>query len=280
MSIDGGDWRAFPEGISLEDLENRAERAAENGDVIAAGNWLFHAKRRGAQGVREKLQRLVPYLESASAGGDVEASALLAATLLERGKDLERAILLFSAAADSGSPIAMRELGYMLSSGIGAPKDLGRANLLYGRAAELGDGYAAFNLAVNHYHGIGVGRSFRNYSKYLQLAADRGIPEACAVLGDQLADQHREDEALCYYLRAARSGHAPAMFAAALMYRDGNGVEADSVQAVRWFLSMLDRGNGDGVHEILSMLHGMTREQILEAGLLSGRLDDARSFLA
>ncbi|MDX2677064.1 hypothetical protein [Streptomyces soliscabiei] len=49
----------------------------------------------------------------------------------------------------------------------------------------------------------------------LRVAAELGIPEACAVLGDQLARKGSDEESLAWYVKAAESGHAPAMFAAA-----------------------------------------------------------------
>ncbi|MCZ4100631.1 sel1 repeat family protein [Streptomyces sp. So13.3] len=272
-------WRLFPVGISVEELVKRAEDACDRGDLIGAGNWYFHAKRRGAMNVGVKIASLVPALELAVGQGSADAKALLAAVLLDQRNDLGRAACLFGEASDAGVLEGMRELGFMLTKGIGLDRDAARANVLFRQAADAGDGYSAFNLSVNYYHGVGVARNFREFSRWLQLAADLGIPEACAVLGDQLAKKGREDESLDWYVRAARSGHAPAMFAAAGRYRDGIGCEPDLVQAVRWYLAMLDRGSGDGIHEAIKLVPSMTPEQIVEAGRLSGRNSEAETLL-
>ncbi|MER8032085.1 tetratricopeptide repeat protein [Streptomyces bauhiniae] len=279
MGEDVLDWHSFPAGMSTAELVKNAKDADSRGDLIGAGNWYFHAKRRGAIGVEGRIAGLVPGLELAVAQGNGDAKALLAAVLLDRGDDLGRAVRLFGEAADAGVVEGMRELGFMLTNGVGVNRDPVRANVLFRQAAEAGDGYAAFNLSVNYYHGAGGARNFREFSRWLQVAANLGIPEACAVLGDQLAKEGRETESLDWYVKAAKSGHAPAMFAAARRYRDGVGCEVDPVQAVRWFLAMLDRGNGDGVHEAINMAPLMTPDQIRKAGRLAGRTSEAELLL-
>ncbi|MFG2792658.1 tetratricopeptide repeat protein [Streptomyces sp. NPDC048419] len=273
------DWHLFPAGVSVAELIRRAEDADARGDLVGAGNWYFHAKRRGAAGVRDRIAALVPGLESAVAQGDVDAKALLAAILLDRKGDLSRAARLFGEAADAGVVEGMRELAFMLTNGLGVGRDPARANALFRAAADAGDGYAAFNLSVNYHQGVGGPRNFRDFSRWLQVAADLRIPEACAVLGDQLARKGEDQESLGWYVKAAESGHAPAMFAAARRYRDGVGCEADPVQAVRWFLAMLDRGNGDGIHEAIRLAPSMTSDQIRQAGRLSGRESEAESLI-
>lgn len=274
-----GSWRGLPEGVSVSEVIGLAEAAVGGGDFVAAGNWFFHAKRRGAAEGREGLLGVLPWLEEAAAEGDLGAKVLVAGVLVERGEELGRAVGLLEEAARGGVVEGIRELGFLFGSGMGVEADPVRANQLFRQAAEMGDGYAAFNLAVNFYRGHGVGKNFREFSKWLRLAADLGIPEACAVLGDQFAVKGKNDEALHWYVRDARSSHAPAMLAAARRYRDGTGAEADPVQAVRWFLGMLDRGNGDGIHEAIELARTMTPEQVREAGRLAGRPGDAESLI-
>lgn len=199
--------------------------------------------------------------------------------LLGAQADLSRAQRLFREASDAGIPEGKRGLAFMLMNGVGSPKDPTSANRLFMEAAEAGDGYSAYNLAVNYYNGVGVHRNAREFLRWLQRAANDGIPEACALLGDTLSAQHKDQEALECYVRAASSGHAPAMFVAGGMYRDGVGTEPDRVQAVRWFLTMLDRVNGDGVHEALQLAPSMSADEIREAGRLAGRPEDAELLI-
>jgi TPR repeat protein len=255
-------WRVFPEGVSIQELLERGDQAANSGDFISAGNWYFHAKRRGSTEGRNRARGLQPRLEVLADRGDLDAKVLVAGLLMERGEQLPRAVSLLEAAAREAVVEGMRELGFVLAGGIGTAPDPSRANDLYRAAAEAGDGYAAFNLAVNYYRGHGAGKNFREFAKWLQTAGELGIPEACAVLGDQCAKKGLDGESLQWYIRAARSSHVPAMLVAARCYRDGVGTAVDPVQAVRWLLAPLDRGNGDGVHDAIELAGSMTVEQI------------------
>ncbi|WP_176742444.1 tetratricopeptide repeat protein [Streptomyces sp. LUP47B] len=272
-------WRVFPEGVSIQELLERGDQAADAGDFVSAGNWYFHAKRRGSAEGRDRARGLQPRLEILADQGDLDAKVLVAGLLMERGEQLPRAVSLLEVAASEAVVEGMRELGFVLAGGIGTAPDPGRANDLYRAAAEAGDGYAAFNLAVNYYRGHGVGKNFREFAKWLQAAGELGIPEACAVLGDQCAKKGLYGESLQWYIRAARSSHVPAMLVAARCYRDGIGTSVDLVQAVRWLLAPLDRGNGDGVHDAIELAGSMTVEQIREAGRLSGHADEAELLI-
>lgn len=272
-------WRVFPEGISIQELLARGDQATGTGDLISAGNWYFHAKRRGSTEGRDRARGLQPRLEILADQGDLDAKVLVAGLLLERGEQLSRAASLLEAAAGEGVVEGMRELGFVLAGGVGTAADPSRANDLYRAAAEAGDGYAAFNLAVNYYRGHGAGKNFREFAKWLQAAGELGIPEACAVLGDQCAKKGLDGESLQWYVRAAKSSHVPAMLVAARRYRDGVGTAVDLVQAVRWLLTPLDRGNGDGIHDAIELASSMTIEQIREAGRLSGHSDEAELLI-
>ena len=272
-------WRVFPEGVSIQRLLERGDQATDAGDFISAGNWYFHAKRRGSAEGRDKARGLQSQLEILADQGDLDAKVLVAGLLLERGEQLPRATSLLEAAAGEAVIEGMRELGFVLAGGIGVAPDPSRANDLYRAAAEAGDGYAAFNLAVNYYRGHGAGKNFREFAKWLQVAGELGIPEACAVLGDQCAKKGLDGESLQWYVRAARSSHVPAMLVAAQRYRDGVGTAVDLVQAVRWLLTPLDRGNGDGIHDAIELASSMTIEQIREAGQLSGHSDEAELLI-
>jgi TPR repeat protein len=272
-------WRTFPRGLGTEQLVAHADEAASRGDVVAEGNWLIHAKRRGHPQGHARLQQIAPQLEELVSGGDAAAAALLAGVLLDAHSHLGRAFQLFTAAAEAGIPEGQRGAGVMLTNGIGVAKDTMAANDLFLTAASAGDGYAAHNLAVNIYNGDGAAREPREFFRWLRLAAEAGIPEARALNGDVLLSQDRPADAMYWYLQAAQSGHAPAMFTAGCQYRDGTGVERDLVQAVRWFLTMLERGNGDGVHEALQLVPEMSDEDIREAGRLSGHGTDAELLI-
>ena len=150
-------------------------------------------------------------------------------------------VALLTMPAQQGDPVAQRTLGYLIQHGMGATPDQDRAVQLYRAAAEAGDGIAAFNL------GMLCGESDEAL-RWLRRAADAGVSEAYPWLGDKLSQRDLDEQALRWYVLGAQAGQAGSMFAAACWYRDGFGSPVDLVQALRWYLAMLEVGNGDGVH--------------------------------
>ncbi|MFI6263017.1 tetratricopeptide repeat protein [Micromonospora sp. NPDC051006] len=175
---------------------------------------------------------------------------------------------LLAVSADDGDPVAQRTLGYLVQHGIGTTPDDARATALYRAAAEAGDPLAAFNFGV-----LATGSDEAVH--WLRQAAGAGITEAYSRLGDRLSERDLDEEALRWYVRGAEAGDKASMFAAACWYRDGFGGPVDLVQALRWYLAMLNVGSGDGIHEAHEIVPGMTTDEIHEAGRLSGRLLEA-----
>lgn len=257
---------------------SRGETSLREGDVVAAGNWFVHAMRKGERRAGQRIDELMPQLESL-ATRNADAKALLAGILLDRSIDVDRSFELFRNAAESGVPEGKRGLGFMLLNGLGVRKDPVRANRCFESALQDGDLHSAYNLAVNFHNAAGVERNDSEYLRLLRVAADGGIPEACALLGDELSDRDLDAEALTYYLQAAEEGHAPAMFVAACWCRDGVGTEIDRIQAIRWFLGMLDRGNADGIHPAHELAQHMTIGEVREAGRLAGHEEEAELLI-
>ncbi|MBK3627022.1 sel1 repeat family protein [Streptomyces sp. MBT49] len=107
------------------------------------------------------------------------------------------------------------------------------------------------------------------------------MTQAAAVFGDRFAASDEDTETLSWYRHAAQRGHAGAMFAAACRCRDGLSTAPDPVRAVRWFLAVLDHGNGDGIHEAIQLVkRGMTEAQIRSAGELAGRSSKAETLIS
>lgn len=113
----------------------------------------------------------------------------------------------------------------------------------------------------------------------LQGAAEAGIAEAAARLGDVYSERDEDSDALHWYEVAAGLGHIDAMFAVAEWYRDGIGTEVDVVRSVRWFLQMLDAHRMEGVHEVFALGTQITDEQILVAGRLAGKVAEAEKIV-
>ncbi|MEW2386086.1 hypothetical protein AB0873_28900 [Micromonospora sp. NPDC047707] len=161
---------------------------------------------------------------------------------------------------------------HMLASGVGVEPDLIRASALFERAAAAGDAFAAFNLASMLRRAAGDGD---RVVELLRQASAGGVAEASLMLATRAADRGFEAEARGLYELAATQGSAEAMPLLAVRYRDGIGGAVSRVEALRWFLKMLDHGNGDGVHEAMSLARMMHPTDILRAAELAGRSADA-----
>ncbi|MFF4231329.1 tetratricopeptide repeat protein [Streptomyces sp. NPDC001820] len=273
--------RGFPFGDSVSSIIARGEAALEGGDPVAAGNWFVHAFRLGSGAARVHLEQIAPVLERLlddprEAAG---ASALLGGMHLISDTQHERALALFRQAAEAGAPDGMRGLGFMLAEGVGTTANRAEANGWFRRGAELGDGYCAYNMALAARDGLGMRRNAKGFLAYLHQAADYGIPEACALLADQYNSRDEEEDAFTWYLVAAQGGHVPAMWVVAARYEAGLGTAEDGVQAVRWLLQMMHRGNGDGFHEALRIARGMPADDVRRAGELADRTADADAIL-
>ncbi|MCC5576439.1 sel1 repeat family protein [Microtetraspora sp. AC03309] len=250
-------------------------------EIIEAAHRALSAANSGSEEGRIQLDRLRDPLLELAAQGDAEAQSVLGGIALEHDEDPAAALMFWTLSADQGHPAGQRGLGHLYVTGAGVPRDLEKAVQLFQAAAAAGDPLAMFNLAMLHLKGDVTDRMPpEEVMPLMQAAAELGVKEASAVVGDWLAAMNDDQEALWWYVRAAESGHVGAMFIAASRYRDGLGTASNAVQAVRWFLKMLDSGNGDGVHEAIQLARSMTDEQIREAANLAGRRPDAQALIS
>jgi TPR repeat protein len=235
-------------------------------DQVLAAQWFLRAAKEGDSRAQRELELLVPRLRELAADqgrARTMLGVILAFHLDERAAGAE----LLEAAAE-GDPEAQRSLAFLLDGDAGALGDATRAMALYRTAAQAGDGYAAYNLGTRE-------SGHREAVRWLRQAAEAGVHEAYPHLANRLSELDIDDEALWWYVRGAEIGHQGCMFAAACWYRDGFGGPVDLVQSLRWYLAMLNAGNGDGVHEAHKIVPMMTDDQIHEAGRLAGRISEA-----
>ncbi|WP_449066198.1 tetratricopeptide repeat protein [Planomonospora algeriensis] len=250
-------------------------------EVTEWARWALAAALQGDEEGRAALDHLRGPLTAAAEAGDAEAQSVLGGIALEHDNDSGAALRLWRLAAHQGHPAGQRGLGHLYASGLGVPQDFEKAVSLFQAAAAAGDPEAMYNLAMLHLRGkVAERMSSDEVMALLRSAAACGIKEANARLGDWFSALDRDEEALRWYLAAAEGGHAGAMFAVGIRYRDGIGAGRDAVQAVRWFLKMLDVGNGDGVHEAIELARSVTDDQIREAAGLAGREADGESLIS
>ncbi|MFF3845844.1 tetratricopeptide repeat protein [Streptomyces sp. NPDC002328] len=222
-----------------------------------------------------RLASVLPALRAAAESGDMGAQNVLGGVLLEVEENPAEAALWFARTSERGSPVGKRSLGHLYANGLGVEEDAARAESLFAEAADEGDSFAQFNLAQLWWGK----RDPECVASLLRSAAEGGVVDARVVLGDLLAAMGEDARALDSYVAAARSGHDGAMYVAACWHRDATAGRRDRVEALKWFLLMLDAGNADGVHEAVQLARLMTDEEIRRAGVVSGRRGEAEAMV-
>ncbi|MEU0556769.1 tetratricopeptide repeat protein [Dactylosporangium sp. NPDC006015] len=233
----------------------------------------------GEAAAARELRTVKKSLMPMARAGDVESQTLLGAIELEAERNPKAARGWFELAAAQGGVAAKRSLGHLFANGLGVRRDLDRAAGLFREAADGGDAFAMYNLAVLNVGSDGVYATFDETLRLLRGAVGGGVAQAWAKLGDMLARVDRDDEAVECYLRAAEHRDVGAMFALGCWARDGIAGPPDNVQAVRWFLRMVDAGDRDGMQHAMELARSMTRDEVREAALLAGRHDLGEAIL-
>jgi TPR repeat protein len=93
---------------------------------------------------------------------------------------------------------------------------------------------------------------------FVRIAAEGGVAEAQAVYGQMLLDgigmPADQREAVRWFDRAARQGHAMAINMMGRCYDLGWGVPVDKVRAAQWFKAAADRGLDWGLYNYATAL--------------------------
>lgn len=268
---------------SIQAFLDDGRSAAEAGRWVEAGlAWVEASKLGSLDGVNLASRTAAPHLKPLADSGDADAQALLAGILMTLFADdaLPMALDYTERAAKAGHAAGLRTLGFIYERGLGVKEDKARALQLFREAAAKGDGYAAFNVAALEINATHKSIPHQELIRLLTVAAESGIVEAAATLGDQLSAVDRDEEALKWYVRAAENGDDGARNAAADWYRDGFGTEPDNVQAMRWLFTLTAKLNLDAVHKAHQLGRAMTADEIREGARLAGHPQEAEILIA
>jgi TPR repeat protein len=174
------------------------------------------------------------------------------------------------AKAESGDAKAQNELGFKYLLGKGVPKDTAEGVRWLRRAAEQGDTNAANNLGWIYLKGQGIAKDPSEALKWFVLGAEDGDAKSQKELGEiyQKGWGVPQDlaESLKWFGRAAEQipeqpDHSArnslnrifieeARHELGEIYSQGEGVERDDTQAVKWFKKAADLGDADAQWEV------------------------------
>ena len=155
----------------------------------------------------------------------------------------EEAFIIVEPLAKMNHPEAEYLLGQMYELGRGVKKDSEKALSLFTAAAN--QGYAAAQAKLGSLHVEGK-KDYASAMNWFQKAADQGYALAYTAIGDLYAKGYGvdkdQDKAIDYYKKAAEAGDAAACLRLGQMYEQGKGVKADHEEAATWYKKGADLG--------------------------------------
>jgi WD40 repeat protein/TPR repeat protein/tRNA A-37 threonylcarbamoyl transferase component Bud32 len=232
------------------------------GDVAACRALLLRG-RSPLEYLRRHAAKRLPVWRKAATQGIAPARWLLG-LCLEEGigtvKDEKEAVAWLWKAADQGLDLAEHDLGLHLQRGAESPRETDAAIRWLRRAARQGLAPARFHLAGLLCRQEGQPRAEEEANRLVREAARQGYPPAqfemarrqvfAFHVGGQVAtfvgkrySKERPgtlappdfEEAVRWYRRAAKQGHAPAQTALAVMLIDGRGIPKDEAEGIAWY---------------------------------------------
>ncbi|WP_162685578.1 tetratricopeptide repeat protein [Roseovarius amoyensis] len=204
------------------------------------------------------------HCEAAVIGPDPDTVSLFhLAVIMQREGVHERALEVFSMAAEAGLATAHTKLGDYYNFGIGpVPEDHTRAVAEYQKAAAAGDAPAKSTLAIMYQIGRGVPQDFDRLIELLKESADAGYhfaqfrlaelymnPGAIPQRMAQSMDLPDPIKAAELYELAAAQGSAEAEAALKKFYEGGTGFDDPEVQ-MKWLRHGAQNGNAQAMNAL------------------------------
>lgn len=147
--------------------------------------------------------------------------------------------------ADAADTAAMTLLGELSAEGLGTRQDWGKAADWFRLAADRGDPQAAYALAMLKLEGRGTAKDQPGARRLLERSAD-AVPAAATslglmLLGDQRPESDRRAAELFRFAAAALDPDA--LYAMAIMTRQGRGASRDVAEAALWMAKAANERN-------------------------------------
>jgi hypothetical protein len=195
----------------------------------------------------------VMWSQCAEAGEAPCQSALAYMLMLGRGveKDNAAAIALLTRAVEADDAYAALLLAVMHYYGTGEEgwePDHARAFELFSKADRAGDPVARAELGMMHLRGDGVPADRAKAIRLLLSAGRDGVPLALVRAGGLLREASPEKDlgaAASAFLMAAEMNFPSGMYFFAEMLRQGQGIKADRVEAMKWYLLAAEHPDAD-----------------------------------
>lgn len=186
---------------------------------------------------------------------------------------LSAALSSLMAQAESGDPVAQRELGKLYLAGDGVIRDAAAAHEWLQEASVGSDPEAEYLLGTLYEAGDGIQQDPLLAMAWYMSAAESGQPDASLRLGRIYRDgdlwPQSYPDAAEQFRRAADLGSADAEFELANLYSNGLGVERSPLLAYIWFSRSAERGHDLAAEKATELAVQLTPEQLALAATLS-----------
>ncbi|RLL50178.1 hypothetical protein D8Y20_12105 [Mariprofundus sp. EBB-1] len=199
--------------------------------------WAIQAANSHSIEATSYLQRLLNKVSAKASAGDSSAQFVLA-RIYQQGQglnaDMEKAEQWLHQSASSGNAKAQFHLAELLLHS-SKPEAIQHVAGWYAKAAEQENMPAAARLGVLYALGEGVELNRDEALKWLQKAAESGLPSPQSNLGIMYAEAGNDALAASWLEKAAEQGDKVAQNNLAVMYALGRGVKLDLKSTVKWF---------------------------------------------
>ncbi|WFU09449.1 peptidoglycan-binding protein [Rhizobium sp. CB3090] len=173
------------------------------------------------------------------------------------------------AAAKSGDPVALFEIGVRYTDGRGVAADLKQAANWYQLSADKGYAPAQYRLASMYEKGNGLERDLAKAKQYYEQAANQGNASAMhnlAVLyASGAAGPQDYPTAADWFTKAANLGVSDSQFNLAILYARGNGVKQDLQESYKWFAIAAKGGDKDASQKRDEVANAMKQDELESA---------------
>ena len=212
------------------------------------------------QGSQKDIRKGLECYKKAAEKGSLEAQLALGDRYrqgTEVEKDEQEAFRWYWQAAGQGNVDAQFWLGYAYDDGKGVEQDYEEALKWYRKAAAQGN--AAAQNIIGLHKAAAQGNAIAQNIIGLHKAAAQGDDDAQTSIGDLYYNgngvEQDYEEAMKWYQKAAAQGNAIAQNRIGNLYYNGNGVKQDYEEALKWYRKAAAQGNAAAQFNIGYLYH-------------------------
>jgi TPR repeat protein len=224
-------------GMTDEQFQSLVKKAKTND--ASAQTLLGIAYMRGVKVSRDDVKAMELFRAAAKKGNGIAEDNIGLFYFFGQGttKNYAEAARWFKRAGEDGSRDAHYNLALMYHYGYGIPVDMDQAAKFYEVAAIEGDPQAQNTLGYLYQSGQGVAKDLPTAEKWYQRAAEQGLPNAQYNLANLYMGESKHQDALNWFLRAAKQGHGLAARSVAALNLHGHCMAINYREAYRWLLA-------------------------------------------